>query len=259
MHVTYRESECQPQILCEFTDPYPESISQAAIVPYFGSWAVLLCSKILTERMLRPGGATANRKAMQAASTREALMDVGRARFGDEGFGATVIEDLATEAGVTKGALYHHFKGKEDLFRAVYERAKQQITELVAPSFLEQDAWTALLAGCDAIIDAHLDPVVRRIVLIDGPAVLAPEVVREVENRYGAVVLRGALRKAMNAQVLERQPLVALARMLNGALIEACALVIEADRPSEMREEVGHIVHRLLVGLQEAQPGSTNC
>jgi len=192
----------------------------------------------------------ASRKVAQGAATRAALIAAGRELFGDPGYAETSTEDLAAAAGVTKGALYHHFAGKDDLFLAVYEQVKRDITDQVAPSFLEPEAWDALIAGCAATIDANLDPAVRRIVMSDGPSVLGPEAVRDVELRYGAIVLRGALRKAMNAGVIERQSLVPLAQMLNGALTEACTLIASAPDPAASRAEVGAVVQRLLEGLR---------
>jgi AcrR family transcriptional regulator len=200
--------------------------------------------------MLHTNGTNVNRKVAQGAATRAALLVAGRERFGDPGYAETSTEDLAAAAGVTKGALYHHFSGKDELFRAVYEQVKREITEQVAPSFLEQDPWQALVDGCNATLDANLDPQVRRIVMIDGPSVLGWEAVRDVELRYGAVVLRGALRKAMNVGVIERQPLPPLAQMLNGALGEACTFIAAAPDPDVAREEVGRVVVRILEGLR---------
>jgi len=191
-----------------------------------------------------------SRKAVQGAETRAALLAVAREQFGAAGFADTSIEELAATAGVTKGALYYHFTNKEAIFRAVYEQVKRDITDHVAPSFLIADPWEALLAGCQATLDAHLDPAVRRIVLFDGRAVLGWEVVHEIENRYGAIVLRGALRRCMNAEMIEKQPLVQLAQMLNGALTEACLLIADADDQRAAREEVGSVVERILVGLR---------
>ena len=160
------------------------------------------------------------------------------------------MEDIAASAGVTKGALYHHFAGKDALFKAVYEQVKREITEQVAPSFLEPAPWDAVMAGCQATLDAHLDPEVRRIVLFDGRAVLGWEIAREIESRYGAIVLRGALRSAMNAGEIERQPLVPLAQMLNGALTEACVLIADAEDTTAARAEVGAVLLRILEGLR---------
>ena len=195
-------------------------------------------------------GTNVNRKIAQGASTRANLLATGRTLFGAAGFADTSIEDIAAAAGVTKGAVYHHFTGKDDLFRAVYEQVKREITDQVAPSFLEPAPWDALLAGCQATLDAHLDPEVRRIVLFDGRAVLGWRVAREIESRYGAIVLRGALRRTMNAGLIERQPLAPLALMLNGALTEACLLIADAEDTEAARDEVGAVLLRILDGLR---------
>lgn len=200
--------------------------------------------------MIHTDSTNVNKKLAQGASTRASLIAAGRSLFGASGFGDTSIEDIAAAAGVTKGALYHHFAGKDALFKAVYEQVKREITDQVAPSFLEPAPWDAVVAGCQATLDAHLDPEVRRIVLFDGRAVLGWEIAREIESRYGAIVLRGALRSAMNAGEIERQPLVPLAQMLNGALTEACVLIADAEDTEQARAEVGAVVLRILEGLR---------
>jgi AcrR family transcriptional regulator len=191
-----------------------------------------------------------NRKAAQGASTRAALLEAGRRLFGSRGFADTSLDDIVAAAGVTKGALYHHFAGKEALFQAVYEQVNREITESVAPSFMESDPWDALVAGCMATLDAHLDPAVRQIVLFDGRSVIGWEAAREIDARYGAIIVRGALRRSMNAGVIERQPLQPLAQMLNGALTEACLLIAAADDTDAARAEVGSVVERVLHGLR---------
>ena len=98
---------------------------------------------------------------------------------------------------MTKGALYHHFQGKEDLFAAVYEEVQREVSDQVVAEFLRPDPWEALVQGCELWIDANLDPVVQRIVMRDARAVLGWDTVRDVEARYGAVPLRGVLRRAM--------------------------------------------------------------
>ncbi len=119
--------------------------------------------------------------------------------------------------------MYHHFDGKEGLFRAVFEQVYREVTDQAAAEFLGPDSWEALLAGCALWIDAHLDPAVRRIVLQDARAVLGWDEVRAIENRFGAVALRGALRKAMHAGVLERQPLRPLALLLTARSARAAS------------------------------------
>jgi AcrR family transcriptional regulator len=200
--------------------------------------------------MMHTDSTNVNRKIAQGVSTRASLLAAGRTLFGAAGFADTSIEEIAAAAGVTKGALYHHFAGKDALFRAVYEQVKRELTEEVAPSFLNPAPFEALVEGCHATLDANLDPGVRRIVLFDGRAVLGWEIAREIESRYGAIVLRGALRRAMNAGVIERQPLVPLAQMLNGALTEACHLIADSEHPEQARAEVGAVVVRILDGLR---------
>ena len=149
-------------------------------------------------------------------------------------------------AGVTKGALYHHFGGKEDLFRAVFEQVQLEVSDQACAEFLGPDSWEALLRGCSLWIDAHLDPSVRRIVLQDARAVLGWDDVRAIENRFGAVALRGALRKAMHAGVIEQQPLRPLAVLLIGALSEGCMYIADAADPAVARAEVGGLITRML-------------
>jgi AcrR family transcriptional regulator len=191
-----------------------------------------------------------DKRNAQGLQTRAALVAAARDVFGEEGFAATSTEEIVARAGVTKGALYHHFTGKEDLFKAVFEQVQREVSDQVAAVFLERDAWDALVAGCVLWIDAHQDPAVRRIVLRDARAVLGWEAVRELDTRYGAVGLRGALRKAMTAEVVQRQPLRPLALMLAGALSEACLYVADAEDPVVAREEVELLITELLSGLR---------
>ena len=191
-----------------------------------------------------------DKRLVQGEATREALVQAARELFGAQGYAATSTEDVVARAGVTKGALYHHFNGKEDLFRAVLEGVNRDVSDKAVVEFLGPDAWEALLGGCRLWVDAHLDPSVRRIVLQDARAVLELDEVRSIENRFGAVALRGALRRAMHAGVLDRQPLRPLALLLMGALAEATQYVADADDPALARAEVEALVTRMLTGLR---------
>lgn len=187
-----------------------------------------------------------DRRVAQGDATRAALIAAARELFGEQGYGDTSIDEVVARAGMTKGAVYHHFDGKEDLFRAVFEQVHREVTDQAAAEFLGPDAWESLLRGCALWVDAHLDPAVRRIALQDARAVLGWDEVRAIENRFGAVALRGALRKAMHAGVLERQPLRPLALLLIGALGEGCLYISESDDPVLARSEVRELVIRML-------------
>ncbi len=199
---------------------------------------------------------SAGGRGAQGAATRSTLVAAARELFGTRGFAETSLDDVVARARVTKGALYHHFGGKEDLFSAVYERVQRDVSDMVVAEFLRPDPWEALLVGCDLWIDAHLDPSVQRIVMRDARAVLGWERVREVESRFGAVPLRGVLRRALRKGLIDPQPLRPLALIVMGGLTEACFYVVDADDPAVAREEVRALLMRLLAGLQ-SEPRST--
>ena len=151
---------------------------------------------------------------------------------------------------MTKGALYHHFGGKEDVFRAVFEQVQLEVSDQAVQEFLGPDSWEALLAGCRLWLRAHRDPAVRRITIDDARSVLGSDEVRSVDNRYGAVALRGALRKAVHAGAIEAQPLRPLALLLMGALGEGCQYVAAAADPEAAEAEVNELVARMLSGFR---------
>jgi AcrR family transcriptional regulator len=202
-----------------------------------------------------------DRRVAQGDATRALLIKAARDLFGEQGYVDTSLDEIVARAGVTKGAVYHHFEGKEGLFRAVFEQVHREVTDQAAVEFLGPDSWVALLDGCSLWIDAHLDPAVRRIALQDARAVLGWDDVRGIENRFGAVALRGALRKAMHAGVLEQRPLRPLALLLMGALGEGCLYIAESETPETARGEVLALITDMLSAfrcepLTEPEPGT---
>jgi AcrR family transcriptional regulator len=195
-----------------------------------------------------------NKKAQQGEATRHALLAAACKLFGEHGYAATSIDDVAHAANVTKGAFYHHYAGKQELFAGVYEQVKREVSERVAAAFLEPDPWVDLCAGCQAMLDAHLDPRVRRIVLQDAQAVLDADTIRRVDTRYGAVVLRGALRRAVRAGVVRPLPLKILALMLTGAILEGCMAIADSDEQATARKDTGTVLTSLLEGLRPRTP-----
>jgi len=197
-----------------------------------------------------------SKKVQQGEATRHALLHAARTLFGEQGYAATSIDEVAQAAKVTKGAFYHHYNGKQELFAAVYEQVKREVSERAATAFLEPDPWEDLCAGCHAMLDAHLDPPVRRILLHDAQAVLDADTIRHVENRYGAVVLRGALRRSVRAGVIQPLPLKTLALMLTGAILEGCMTIADAEDPDQARADVGSVLMTLLEGLLPQTPAN---
>jgi AcrR family transcriptional regulator len=196
-----------------------------------------------------------DKRVAQGDATRSALISAARALFGANGYADTSTDQVVARAGVTKGALYHHFSGKEDLFRAVLEQVEHDVSDRAVAAFLGPDPWEAIIQGCVLWVDAHLDPSVQRIVLQDGRAVLGWDEARAIENRFGTVALRGALRRAVHAGVIERQPLRPLAMLLVGALGEGCLYIAEAEDPVTARSEIGELVTRILSAFRIRDPG----
>jgi AcrR family transcriptional regulator len=191
-------------------------------------------------------------KAGQREATTAALITAARELFAARGYAAVGTEEIVQRAGVTRGALYHHFRGgKEDLFRAVLVQISaetvQRITEAATRT---DDPWEALVIGCEAFLDACVSPEVQRIVLTDAPAVLGWDVRRAIDHDYGLGLLEAALQRAMDAGRLREGSAISLAYVLAGALDEAAMVVAQADDPLAARAEMGRTVRRLLEGLR---------
>jgi AcrR family transcriptional regulator len=195
-------------------------------------------------------------KAAQREATTGALMSVARALFAERGYADVGTEEIVQAAGVTRGALYHHFRGgKEELFQAVLVQISAETANGVASIALAQeDPWDALVAGIDAFLDACATPEVQRIVLVDGPSVLGWDVWRAIDHDYGLGLVEAALQRAVDAGRLLAHPTNALAHVLLGALHEAAMVVARADDPEAARAEMGAMVRRLLEGLRGPVP-----
>jgi AcrR family transcriptional regulator len=151
---------------------------------------------------------------------------------------------------MTRGALYHHFQSKEDLFRAVYEAVERDLVEQIAATALATtNPVQALRAGAHAFLDACEDPAVRRIALTDAPSVLGWEQWREIGMQYGLGLVQATLEAAMEAGMIERQPPWPLAHLLLGSIDEAGMLVARADDGGRTKREVAAAIDRYLDAL----------
>jgi AcrR family transcriptional regulator len=194
-------------------------------------------------------------KVEQSEATRGALLRVARELFAEKGYADTATEDIVQRAGVTRGALYHHFRDKADLFQAVFEDAERELVEKVrtAVGMAKTDPWEGLCIGCQAFLDACLEPAVQRIVLLDAPSVLGWETWRRLDAEYGVGLVRQSLQAAMEAGEVELLPLDSLAHIVLGALTEAAMVIARAEDRQAVRAEVGAVVNRLLMGLRTAK------
>src|SRR5271156_1569442 len=191
------------------------------------------------------------RKLEQSLATRAALIKTARKLFARLGYAATDIETVARRTRVTRGALYHHLQDKRDLFSAVFELEEQKLAQIIgAAAVSHPSTWDGMLAGCNAFLDACLDPAVQRIVLIDALAVLGWERWREIDTKYNLRLMIGALQAAAEQGVIARGPFDSLAHLLMGAITEAAIFIAHAEDKPAARREVGENVVQLLSGLR---------
>jgi AcrR family transcriptional regulator len=191
------------------------------------------------------------RKAEQAEATRAELVAAARELFAERGYAAVPTEEIVARARVTRGALYHHFRDKRDLFRAVFEATDHDLVQDLARAALaEEDPWRRLVAGAERFLDACLDPAIRRIVFTDAPAVLDPAEWRSAEEQSALGLVAFALQSAMDAGALAVWPVPPLARVVLGALNEAGIAIATADDPRSAREEMGAALAHVLEGLR---------
>lgn len=187
----------------------------------------------------------------QAVATRTELLRVARELFAARGYADVGTEEIVRGAHVTRGALYHHFTDKRDLFRAVHAQlADDLLGQIVAATAGSADAWEALTRGMRAFLDLCEDPAVIRISHLDAPAVLGWAEWREVDAQHWLGLVTMALQEAMDSGMLRRQEVQPLGHMLMGAMVEASMMIANAAEPAAMRAEVEGPLLALLEGLR---------
>ncbi|HKT83281.1 MAG TPA: TetR family transcriptional regulator [Solirubrobacterales bacterium] len=191
-------------------------------------------------------------QAERTEATRGALVAAARPLFAGRGYADVSTEEIVRAAGVTRGALYHHFVGKRELFEAVYEQVEVELAERIAAGALQSNAASpleAMRAGTEMFLEASMEPETQRIVLLDGPAVLGWDRWREIAAAHGLGLIEATLAAAVEAGAIAPQPVKPLAHVLMGALDEAAMLVARAEDPESTRAEVAGTLDALLEGL----------
>jgi AcrR family transcriptional regulator len=189
-------------------------------------------------------------QAERSASTRAALLAAGRELFGQRGFAASGREEIVRRAGVTRGALYHHFADKEDLFRAVMEELEQEVMERVGRAAMQSDdPVEQLRLGAQAYLDAALDPSVSRVCIVDAPAVLPAEVRQEIAERYAHGSVREVLAAIGAAGRIPPELVDALTGVVLSGVMAAAQHVALAERPEDARRDAGAAVDLLITGI----------
>ena len=183
--------------------------------------------------------------------TKATLLAIGRELFARQGHAGVALQELCDRAGVTRGALYHHFAGKDELFRAVCEQVAREVSQrLIDQAAREPTAWSRLQAGCAAFLDECARPEVQQILLTDGPAVLGWQAFRELDSRHGLGLLKAGLQSAIDeGAVPSVLPVETAAHLLVGALNEASMVIARADDTQAARDDAMHGIRRLLAGI----------
>lgn len=174
------------------------------------------------------------RQADRREATRGAILGAARGLFGQRGFTAVSVDDIAAAAGVAKGAVYHHFTSKDAVFEAVLEAETQSLAaQVLAAAGAAPDALATLVVATQAYFAGTAVPEVRQIVLLDGPAVLGWARWREIDQRHFAQSLPRALEAAMSQGLIDRQPVEPLARVIQGAMTEAAMANVESGADAD--------------------------
>lgn len=200
--------------------------------------------------MAKRGGTDVERRA-RGDQTRRDLVDAGRALFVEKGYFDTSIGDLVTRSGVgTRGAFYHHFKDKAELFRAVFEEVERDLTlrSLASPP-QGADAWEVLSSGMRGFLESALEPEVQRVMLIDGPVVLGWQTLRAIEEGNSIALINEMVAKAIAEGIIDDHPVGELTHLLVAAVEEAALLVAHADKPTKARERAARVLDRLLLSF----------
>ncbi|GAA2119034.1 TetR/AcrR family transcriptional regulator [Actinomadura napierensis] len=198
---------------------------------------------------------TNSRRQEHTADTRAALLGAARRLFAEQGYAGTGTEEIVARARVTRGALYHHFRDKADLFAAVMRTVAGELAEhliqqqLAGPGGRPAGPLDELRSGLQAYLDACLDGDFQRIVLVDGPAVLGPAAWNELIDQHGLHLLRDWLRQAVADGQIAPLPVDVLARLLAALIAEAGLYIAHESDPAAARDKAGVALDHILRGL----------
>jgi AcrR family transcriptional regulator len=192
-------------------------------------------------------GAMPRRTAADAAVTRRTILDAGRVTFAEDGYQAATLDGIAQRAGVTRGAVHHHFGDKRELFVAVFEEVEREINDAVVAVALTvtPGGLEPFRAGCRTLFELFARPDLRRIVLADAPAVLGLVAWYEIDRGFGLATIRAGLQSLADDGMLERAHTEALGLLLYGALTEA-SLALGAGLTNVDESDIIETVERIL-------------
>lgn len=216
-------------------------MSNAREVPRIGPLDARLWFAAMADKTLRDE---------HAEITRRELIVAARALFSRRGYAKTGVDEIAARARVTRGALYHHFRGKKELFRAVFEEVQGDLRDTVARGAAAQtDAWERMRTSLRIFLDACTKPGIQRILLEDGPAVLGWAEWREIDARYFMGGMIAALEELIDAGRMRPLDASVLGHVILAAVTEAAMMLADADDVDATRREAERTIDALFEGL----------
>jgi AcrR family transcriptional regulator len=212
----------------------------------------------VSKKVLRKVSPTTRRQEY-SASTKRALVEVATALFTEQGYAGTSLDEIVGGARVTKGALYHHFSGKQALFEAVFERVEDEASTSIRRAVRDNDdPWDKAMAGLRAFLAVLQQPGYRRLVIQEGPAVLGYERYREQEERSTYGIVQDIVSSVLSTYDLEKSMVETFSRVFFGAMSAAGSAVSSADDTARAGAEVETAIAFILAGLrQQAESGGT--
>jgi AcrR family transcriptional regulator len=188
-------------------------------------------------------------QAERSAATRDALITAGRALFGTRGYADVGTEEVVRAAGVSRGALYHHFADKAELFAAVFESVEEMTNARIVAAVSAagpDDPIAAMQLGTAVFLDICTEPEMARIMLIDAPAVLGEQGWSDISSEYNMGLVLQLITRGIELGRIPPQPVVPLARILLGALREAAQFLASAPDPAVARDQVGAVLNGII-------------
>lgn len=187
----------------------------------------------------------------ETTETIRKLIDIARIHFTEYGYVNAALESIVHEANLTRGAVYHHFRSKMDLFRSVLEDVQREIAERVEQEASKhEDSWQQLYFGCRAFMIAAVEERNRRIMLIDGPAILGWETWREMDKNHSMRLLRAQLDTMQKQGDFQVIPLDALTHFISGGLNEMALWLATPSAQPKTLDETMQVLTAFLDGFK---------
>ena len=195
-----------------------------------------------------------SRRQQYSASTKKALIEVATAQFTEHGYGGTSLDTIVAGARVTKGALYHHFSGKQAVFEAVFAKVEDDAAKVIKAALKgTSDPWDKALAGLRSFLAVVQDPTYQRVVIQDGPAILGYERFREQEERSSYAIVQDIVGSVLEASTYElADPMKqTFSRIFFGAMSAAGESVTSAEDPAQAVARIEAAIGFILEGLRQ--------